>query len=335
MTTIYTKPQIDAMAVKIGVKIKEAKTTVTPVAWGNITGNISDQLDLSELYYTRIEANVANQFLADALTYLTLNGAYYDTTTTAYPNVNIAADGALSRSTATFGTAATRDVGEAAGQVALVQYVQRAAYSKSPDYKEINAGYDLNNMVAGDVLLVEGIGNINAPPSIHPLLVETKASYSNGSLIQTAIAYNSPESYYRHKEVNTWSVWFPYSQQTTNYEDTTSDAPNVNADVSGKLRRSTQTMVTKDATGNLPVASIQAGIGAPKIAYKKLTGVNWINSTTIAHGLDASKILAISISYLSAGSYQTTHRDWDATYVRGLAIASNAPFKILITYEVD
>ena len=44
MTTIYTKPQIDAMAVKIGVKIKEAKTTVTQSQGQSTTYAVSQKM---------------------------------------------------------------------------------------------------------------------------------------------------------------------------------------------------------------------------------------------------------------------------------------------------
>ena len=90
---------------------------VTPVAWGNITGDIVDQLDLTQRYYTKTEADATNQFLADGVLSAGVNGYYYDTTTTAYPNVNIATNGKLSRSTVTFGTAATKSVGTGADQI--------------------------------------------------------------------------------------------------------------------------------------------------------------------------------------------------------------------------
>lgn len=44
MTTIYTKPQIDAMAVKIGGEIKAAKTTITQVQGQSTTEAVSQKL---------------------------------------------------------------------------------------------------------------------------------------------------------------------------------------------------------------------------------------------------------------------------------------------------
>lgn len=44
MTTIYTKPQLDAIAVKLGNKIKEAKTTVTQEQGQSTTQAVSQKL---------------------------------------------------------------------------------------------------------------------------------------------------------------------------------------------------------------------------------------------------------------------------------------------------
>lgn len=44
MTTIYTKPQIDAMAVKIGVKINESKTEVVQTQGQSTTQAVSQKL---------------------------------------------------------------------------------------------------------------------------------------------------------------------------------------------------------------------------------------------------------------------------------------------------
>lgn len=44
MTTIYTKPQIDAMAVKIGGEIKKVKTAVTQVQGQSTTEVVSQKL---------------------------------------------------------------------------------------------------------------------------------------------------------------------------------------------------------------------------------------------------------------------------------------------------
>lgn len=44
MTTIYTKPQLDAIAVKIGGEIKKAKTTVVQVHGQSTTQAVSQKL---------------------------------------------------------------------------------------------------------------------------------------------------------------------------------------------------------------------------------------------------------------------------------------------------
>ena len=107
-------------------------------------------------------------------------------------------------------------------------------------------------------------------------------------------------------------------------------------DANGFLRDSNSIAeaVVADATGNVAVNSIQAGIGAPKIAYKKLTGTTAINNG-VPHGLDASKILSIIGSYLNGAVYWSLTPKWDATEIDTKAISSGYPYKLLITYEVD
>ena len=112
--TDFTSPQLEALK---GVKgdtgarglkgdkgDKGDKGASGNGAWGTITGNIADQLDLSELYYTKAEVNGTTLLLFEGLEHAALNGEYYGTTTTAHPNVNIAADGKLSRSIAIVAT---------------------------------------------------------------------------------------------------------------------------------------------------------------------------------------------------------------------------------------
>lgn len=104
-------------------------------------------------------------------------------------------------------------------------------------------------------------------------------------------------------------------------------------------------------TPNLAANSIQIGVGAPKIAYKKLTG--FTPSTGVAsvpHGLSASKILSISVMIKSsvgqdyhsesssiAAAYFSQYHDATNVYILigdNAANIRNRDFKILITYEV-
>lgn len=106
-------------------------------------------------------------------------------------------------------------------------------------------------------------------------------------------------------------------------------------------------------TSNLPVASIQAGIGAPKIAYKTLTGtLSSSTITSIPHGLDASKILSTDVvifanngNYVEGFSYRAYENFRKHFTAQDIVIrpfessVSNSdiigrPIKILITYSV-
>ncbi len=256
MTTIYTKPQIDAMAVKIGGEIKAAKT---PVAWGNITGNIADQLDLTQRYYTKIEVNEQLGYFGLILEDLYAKGAYYSTTTTAYPNVNIAADGALSRSTATFGTAAGKDVGTAAGNVMEV-----GAFGIGGNY-QIQSGVLLKDQH------INGFGSARITTEVVPADAPNaqigKVLYIGdpnwGS--QVWFSYNNSKVYFRNREMGAeYESWKEFYHS---------------------------------GTPNLAANSIQIGVGAPKIAYKKLTGAfdSTLGTVSLAHGLDATKILDVSV----------------------------------------
>lgn len=103
-------------------------------------------------------------------------------------------------------------------------------------------------------------------------------------------------------------------------------------------------------TSNLQSDSIQAGIGAPKIAYKKLTGTfhNSGGRMLIPHGLDVLKILDVSV-FVSVGieRFPPNYSDaaavnykvyTDITYIKiddvNASVLHNNPLTILITYEV-
>lgn len=286
---------------------------VTPVAWGNITGNIADQLDLSDLYYTKIEVDDINQFLFEGLIDVGRNGYYYDTTTTAYPNVNIAADGALSRSTATFGTAAGKDVGTATGNV-----------------MEVGAFGVGGNSSGGIPTMSNYLPNSFIATT--PETVGSLGGYALGLQLNGA---------------NQWQVYLTLNVITGDM--LIGNRTNPSSALSwGKVWTDKNTPAS-----NLPVASIQAGIGAPKIAYKKLTGTTGAESvtTTLPHGLNASNILAVN-ALLSATNGNTyppdqintlsvyynvwlTTTDVSIRVSSGAAFLAGRPIKILITYEVD
>lgn len=107
----------------------------------------------------------------------------------------------------------------------------------------------------------------------------------------------------------------------------------------------------RSATGNVEVVSIQAGIGAPKIAYKKLTGTMPSDGTLqVPHGLNDSKILDYNILVSAAdGKTVSNHDSVDILHNFKAHIESSRfhitatgnstqvmgrPFRIIITYEV-
>lgn len=260
---------------------------VTPVAWGNITGNIADQLDLSELYYTKAEVDNNLGYFAPILDELYTKGGYYNTTTTAYPNVNIAADGKLSRSTATFGTAAGRDVGTGAGNVMEVGVFglgttvvhADSTYNPIARFKGFNAAANAIPAAAG-----QGI-SFGYPEYVCELIVTSEAQYRLMFRAGT----------------NQQGAW--------------------------------KEVVAKNAAGNIDVSSIQAGIGAPKLAYRKFVLPAGVR--TVEHGLNRDKILGVSGVYVSGDErYNYAQAKVNATILD----ASNTSVyerHILITYEVD
>ena len=109
---------------------------------------------------------------------------------------------------------------------------------------------------------------------------------------------------------------------------------NTSIDANGFLRDSNSIAetVAADATGNVAVASIQAGIGAPKIAYKKFVLPS--GTPTVVHGLNRDKILNISGVYVSGVErYSYAGAKVNAT-ILDAAPTSIFERHILITYEV-
>lgn len=105
-------------------------------------------------------------------------------------------------------------------------------------------------------------------------------------------------------------------------------------------------------TPNLAATSIQIGVGAPKIAYKKLTGIfdSALGTVNLAHGLDATKILDVAVVAKSSlgtdyhkngSSLANVNFDFyfDSYYLRilpssGAARLAGQKFNAFITYEV-
>lgn len=122
-------------------------------------------------------------------------------------------------------------------------------------------------------------------------------------------------------------------------------------DANGFIRKegSTSEVVIKDAAGVAAVNGIQAGIGAPKIAYKKFTGTTLTLEAQIAHDLSPEKILNVSATVLGTdgGYYMSEYHESVKKYslfivgqnivvrtAAGASVVKNRPIEILITYEV-
>lgn len=272
--------------------------TGSGAAWGNITGDIEDQLDLSELYYTKADAYETNNLLFQGMNYLSKNGDYYDTTTAAYPNVNIAADGALSRSTATFGTAAYKDVGTEAGNVMEVGAFgvgssNDARNKDSSANRLINTGLslefnhtNLGGAAYGSFLNLGAYVDSTGYEGINRLIVNPR-----GMWVQSTVAVGGGLAYAEPREV-----------------------------------------VLKDATGNVAVESIQAGFDAPKLMFKVLEVPRMTSS--VEHGIsDAlNRITAISGVSTDGSTSSLISFTFTSQKITITGSPTNQTKRILITY---
>lgn len=392
MTTIYTKPQLDQIAVKIGSEIKKNKTAIAAIkpasttvagivqlnntvtstlttqaatanavklandkataaipntqkgvvngvatlgadgkvlpaqlplsvatAWGNITGNIAAQTDLADMYFTIADFNVWAEQVGQALTHSRLNGDFYDITTTEPPNTHIDADGKMKRSTATmpvFGTAATKNVGTAAGNV-----MQVAAFGLGGD--------------ASAYLLLDDSNRFTLPTGFYVANNVVGAPSEYGSIARVAA------------NAGTWitDIFYPANEYA---------APSIRTSINGREFPSWDNLVVSNRVSkNIITSGIQAGIGAPKIAHKKLTGTMRASSgdVLVPHGLTSSNILSVNVILLNkVGDYmQPNYTQGDTKNLYQVAVTNTdikvsisgapaditgQPFKILITYEV-
>lgn len=293
---------------------------VVPIAWGNITGSIAAQTDLAAMYFKVADFDAWVVLINAAIDSSRLQGDFYGITTTSQPNTFIDTDGTMKRSTATtptLGTAATKNVGEAVGNVMQVGAFG-VGRSNDARHKDSSA-----NRIAGMGLSLE-FNHTNLGGG-------TYGSFLNLGAYVDSTGYEG----INRLIVNPRGMWV---QSTIEVDD-------------GLAYDEPREVVLKDPTGNLPVASIQAGIGAPKIAYKKLTGV--LPSSGVlqkAHGLNRNKILDFSavierqgIAYPAGSSHPSSSYQAYLTESGGniiIAIGSGSSFggstvTILITYEAD
>lgn len=133
---------------------------------------------------------------------------------------------------------------------------------------------------------------------------------------------------------------------TAAYKDVTQDANGFIRDASSEKQAA-----VADASGVVVANGIQAGVGAPKVAYKKVTGTMPSDGTLqVPHGLNDSKILDYNILVSAADGKTASYRDSIGTFHNfkahiessrfHITVTTNSnqvtrrPFRIIITYEV-
>lgn len=270
MTTIYTKPQVDAMAVKIGGEIKAAKDGSIPSTQKGAVNGVASL------------------------------GADGKVTPAQLPTAPVIP---------TFGTAATKDVGLAAGNVMEVSAFGLGGFANTDNPDTFKRNTFETYYKAGDPLNNEINAYITSAYSPDWVFQQRLSIGGSGNNIpEFRMFYNG----------TTWSPWRKY--------------------------------VIADTDGNAKVNAIQAGIGAPKLAYKKLTGTTGGTNirTTIPHGLNNAKILGITAIVDAAGMLIPPNSIASGTQytvdINGAnlsilvntdnTLVANKAIKILITYEV-
>ena len=235
------------------------------------------------------------------------NAAYRDTGTAA-AQVPLNSD---------LGTAAYKNVGTAAGNVMEVGAFGLGVNVFS--YSQIPAGsFASTNSFFSWTDATGATGNAGGTGYMYGLNCVWQDSAAAFQIGRTT--GGSSDIKWRSSEQKQWHTFYT-SQNTTK-------------DPNGFLRdsNSNSDVVIKDAAGVATVNGIQAGVGAPKIAYKKFVLPS--GTPTVAHGLNRDKILDIRGVYVSGTErYSYNGAKVDAT-ILDAASASIHERHILITYEV-
>lgn len=141
------------------------------------------------------------------------------------------------------------------------------------------------------------------------------------------------------------------------YAQTTLDVPNTVMTATGEMKRSNNplnaasrkvgksagSLAEYDTQKGLQADHIQAGVGAPKLAYKLLSNT-WVPNKTIAHGLNYNKIVCITttvdvdgiglISTSQLTGFYVTINSTNIVMRSSNDFARNRTVKFLFTYEV-
>ena len=183
---------------------------------------------------------------------------------------------------AKLGTAAKRDIGVFDGQVPLAEDAYKAAFSRRNDYYNSGSANDpatiknANDFDIGTRHLVF-YTHLNMPATPDFYFVETLYNFNSNTKLQKAWGYNNTSMFVR--SLNAQGVWSQWRETVFN-----GTAPEFTA--------------------------IKVGVGAPRVATAKASGVTPASSTSntvtlnIAHGLTASKILSCQ-GFIDNGTKRT------------------------------
>ena len=228
---------------------------VTPVAWGNITGNISAQTDLSNMYFKVADFNNWAVQISSAVASARVEGDFYATTTAEPANAHIAPNGDMKRSTAqppVLGTAATRNIGAALGQIPVAEQAYKAAFSSIGYVYDTGDSFDVNTLANGVIALIakNKLPTLSsASPSDDYFIVEQQ-SFNNDHLQgrQVATGYRTGAQWQRIRSYGGVyeSGWQSITTNPSIYVGTTASGANVCVANNGQLLRSTSSERYKD-----------------------------------------------------------------------------------------
>ena len=188
---------------------------VTPVAWGNITGDIVDQTDLGTAATKEVGVGVGQIPLVEDIPDLAKTPLTYTTTTVELPNLAVDSEGTLKRSTEVLGTAATRNIGEGKEDVPLVKDLYHL--STSTIYTSATgAGMDVNTLRAGQTAFTSGsAANTPGVFGTYKSYLFTRSNSPDAQLAEEDL-YLHQDAYdrktgrhaFRAKENGVWTSWY-------------------------------------------------------------------------------------------------------------------------------
>lgn len=174
--------------------------------------------------------------------------------------------------------AANKTIGTGVNQIPLPPQIIKAAHSNLvvPEYVQ-NAGFNCNTLGAGDVALVAGTGNLNAPPNVYggsDQYIIYVIQEGRGRLLQIAYGYGTilGNIFMRNGSASGYSEWKAGTTQLKNYTTTTASAPNLAVSTTGEIQRSVSSEKYKNILGDLALTdeSYQQALQVKPIIYRSL-----------------------------------------------------------------